>query len=49
MLAGWKLGGLIDHYGWVAFFAAMAPFSALGMILMLIVCWRTHGRDVKGS
>lgn len=49
MLAGWFLGSLIDVYGWKALFGAMLPFSAFGMILMLLLAIRTRGRDVKGA
>lgn len=49
ILAGSMLGALIDRYGWSALFAAMVPFSALGMVLMASLAIRTRGRDVKGS
>lgn len=49
IIAGFALGGLIDQYGWIALFAAMIPFSALGMILMVATWLRTRGRDVKGA
>jgi sugar phosphate permease len=49
MLAGWKLGGLIDNHGWNALFYALVPFSALGALLMTTIWLRTYGRDVHGS
>ena len=49
MLAGFTLGELIDHHGWMALFVAMAPFSALGTVLMTWIWLTTRGRDVKGS
>jgi OPA family glycerol-3-phosphate transporter-like MFS transporter len=49
ILAGFLLGRLIDQHGWIALFAAMLPFSALGAILMTAIWWTTRGRDVRGS
>lgn len=49
ILAGYSLGGLIDKFGWNAMFLSMAPFSALGMFLMLGVWLSTRGREVRGS
>ena len=49
IFAGFFLGGLIDDYGWNALFYAMAPFSAVGAVLMTFVWLHTRGRDVKGS
>ncbi len=49
ILAGYTLGGYIDHYGWNALFYAMIPFSALGMLLMLGLTLATRGRDVRGT
>ena len=49
IVAGYPLGLLIDHFKWNALFGAMIPFSALGMILMVVVWLKTRGRDVRGS
>lgn len=49
IFAGFFLGGLIDKYGWNALFYAMAPFSAVGALLMTWIWLTTRGRDVKGS
>lgn len=49
ILAGAGLGKLIDHFGWNAAFATMLPFSALGMLLMVGLWWRTRGRVVQGA
>jgi OPA family glycerol-3-phosphate transporter-like MFS transporter len=49
MFAGWTLGRLIDHHGWMALFWAMLPFSLIGTGLMGYVWLTTRGRDVKGS
>lgn len=49
MIAGWKLGGWIDKYGWDALFYAMLPFSAVGASIMIYIWLSTRGRDVKGS
>ena len=41
------------HYGAFhlvyALFLAMAPFSAVGALLMIYIWLTTRGRDVKGS
>lgn len=47
--AGFALGGWIDRWGWDALFYAMLPFSCMGTLLMVVVWWRTAGRDVRGS
>lgn len=57
ILAGFGLGYLFDYYkdlhgeawAFTTIFAAMLPFSLLGMLLMLGVHLATRGRDVKGS
>ncbi|MFN0134485.1 MAG: MFS transporter [Phycisphaerae bacterium] len=49
ILAGFALGGLMDRFGWVAFFWAMLPFSVLGTTLMTGTWLYTRGRDVRGS
>ena len=49
LAAGAPLGSVIDHYGWVALFAAMLPFSVLGTILMATLAIRTRGREVRGA
>ena len=49
IFAGFAMGWLLKNYGWGSFYWAMAPFSALGTILMTYVWLSTRGRDVKGS
>jgi len=49
MLAGHFLGGWLKVYGWDALFWAMLPFSAMGIVLMGSLWWRTRGRDLKGA
>jgi MFS transporter, OPA family, glycerol-3-phosphate transporter len=49
ILAGFVLGDWIDQHGWNALFYSMAPFSAVGTLLMTYVWLTTRGRDVKGS
>lgn len=49
ILAGFALGALVDRYKWVALFAAMLPFSVMGMILMTVTAIKTRGRQVKGA
>ncbi len=48
-LAGYALGGYIDHFGWDKYLYAMAPFSLLGTVLMTWVAIATRGRHVRGS
>ncbi|MBN2446060.1 MAG: MFS transporter [Phycisphaerae bacterium] len=54
-LAGIGLGAVIDWavkntaLGWTAWFWFMLPFSAMGMLLMAYVWWRSAGRNVTGA
>ena len=43
------MGWLLKNYGWGSFYWAMAPFSAVGTLLMTYIWLTTRGRDVKGS
>ncbi|HNO80323.1 MAG TPA: MFS transporter [Phycisphaerae bacterium] len=53
--AGFGLGKLIDHaianwaIGWGAWFYFMAPFSAIGTLLMAYVWYTTRGKEVTGA
>jgi OPA family glycerol-3-phosphate transporter-like MFS transporter len=49
IFAGGAMGWLLHKYGWGAFYWAMAPFSAVGTLLMTYIWLTTRARDVKGS